>query len=85
MGEVSLGQRIKNYLGNAWDEIGVSLHASARQGAKELAQILPAFPESVHPVEELGTIGNPTQLQVNREQGEAAPRMEREALPEREM
>lgn len=39
------------------------LYAAVRQGAKELAQVLPAFPSSVHVVEEPGTIGNlPSQL-----------------------
>jgi hypothetical protein len=45
------------------------LYAALRQGAKELAQVLPAFPESVHPVEEPGTIGNPTPQMVTQEIG----------------
>lgn len=40
------------------------LWAAARQGAKELSQALPALPESIRPVEEPGTIGNPTPQQV---------------------
>lgn len=49
------------------------LGAMARSGAKELAQILPAFPDSVKPVEELGAFGNPTQLDVNQEKGKESP------------
>jgi hypothetical protein len=45
------------------------LWAAARQGAKELAQVLPAFPDSVRPVEEPGTLGNPTQAMVTQEIG----------------
>jgi hypothetical protein len=45
------------------------LYAALRQGAKELAQALPAFPESVRPVEESGTLGNPTQAMVTQEIG----------------
>lgn len=40
------------------------LYAALRQGAKELAQALPAFPESARIVEEPGTLGNPTPQQV---------------------
>ena len=45
------------------------LYAAIRQGAKEIGQILPAFPESVRPVEEAGTLGNPTQAMVTQEIG----------------
>jgi hypothetical protein len=45
------------------------LYAALRQGAKELAQALPAFPESVRVVEEPGTLGNPTQQMVTQEIG----------------
>jgi hypothetical protein len=45
------------------------LLAALRQGAKELAQILPAFPESVRVVEEPGMMGNPTQYEVNNQVG----------------
>lgn len=41
----------------------------ARQGLKELAQALPAFPDSVRPVEEPGVFGNPTQQIVTQEMG----------------
>lgn len=48
------------------------LWAAVRQGGKEFAQILPAFPESVRVVEEPGTLGNPTQYMVTEEiQGNA--------------
>ncbi len=45
------------------------LYAALRQGAKEIAQILPAFPDGVRPVEEAGTLGNPTQAMVTQEIG----------------
>lgn len=38
--------------------------AAVRQGAKEIAQVLPAFPDSVKVVEEAGTPGNPTPREV---------------------
>ena len=45
------------------------LWAAGRQGLKELAQVLPAFPDSMRPVEEPGTLGNPTQAMVTQEIG----------------
>jgi hypothetical protein len=45
------------------------LLAALRQGAKELAQVLPAFPESVRVVEEPGMMGVPTQYAVNSQMG----------------
>ena len=45
------------------------LYAALRQGSKELAQILPAFPESVRPIEEPGTLGNPTAQMITEEMG----------------
>jgi hypothetical protein len=45
------------------------LWAALRQGAKELSQILPAFPESVRVVEEPGMVGVPTQYEVNNQLG----------------
>ncbi|MBX3443849.1 MAG: hypothetical protein KF774_15685 [Planctomyces sp.] len=45
------------------------LLAALRQGAKELAQVLPAFPESVRVVEEPGMMGVPTQYAVNNQMG----------------
>jgi hypothetical protein len=45
---------------NEIPSVSAPLLAAARQGAKELAQILPAFPESVRVVEEPGAMGNPT-------------------------
>ena len=53
------------------ENIMPAAYAFTRQGAKEIAQVLPAFPDSVKPVEELGTLGNPTQLTVNQENGVA--------------
>lgn len=41
-----------------------TFEAFARQGAKELAQALPAFPDSIRVVEEPGTLGNPTSQMV---------------------
>jgi hypothetical protein len=38
--------------------------AMGRSGLKELAQILPAFPDSVRPVEEPGLAGNPVSHEV---------------------
>jgi hypothetical protein len=39
--------------------------AMARAGAKEIAQVLPAFPShGVQPVEETGLVGNPSQMEV---------------------
>ena len=40
------------------------IDAAVRQGAKEITQALPAFPDSIRPVEEPGTMGNPTQQMV---------------------
>ena len=45
------------------------LYAALRQGSKELAQVLPAFPESVRPIEEPGTLANPTQQMISEEIG----------------
>jgi len=45
------------------------LWAALRQGAKELSQILPAFPEGVRVVEEPGMMGVPTQYEVNHQLG----------------
>jgi hypothetical protein len=40
------------------------LQAWLRAGAKEISQVLPAFPESVRPVEEPGLAGNLTPQEV---------------------
>ena len=45
------------------------LWAAARQGAKELSQCLPAFPDSIRPVEEPGTLGNPTPQMITEQIG----------------
>src|SRR5579885_3406354 len=46
-------------------------HAAAmfRAGLKELAQILPAFPDSVRPVEEPGLAGNATPQIITEQMG----------------
>lgn len=44
------------------------LYAALRQGAKEFAQALPALPTSIRPVEEPGTLGNPTPQMVTEQQ-----------------
>jgi len=55
------------------------LQAMLRLGSKELAQILPAFPDSVKPIEEPGALGNLTpQEVVNQKHG-------RDREPELEM
>jgi hypothetical protein len=44
--------------------------AMARQGAKEIAQVLPAFPaHGVQPVEEAGVFGNLTPQEVAKDKG----------------
>jgi len=45
------------------------LWAAGRQGAKELAQFLPAFPDSARPIEEPGTLGNPTPQMITEQIG----------------
>ena len=45
------------------------LYAKGRQGFKEFEQVLPAFPDSIRTVDEIGTLGCPTQLTVNLENG----------------
>ncbi|MGE0758369.1 MAG: hypothetical protein AB7O38_15175 [Pirellulaceae bacterium] len=46
-----------------------SLAAWARQGHKEISQILPAFPDSVKVVEEPGMPSNPTSYEVTQQRG----------------
>jgi hypothetical protein len=43
------------------------LAAWVRSGFKEIAQVLPAFRDSVHVVEEPGLAGNPTNIEVLRD------------------
>ena len=45
------------------------LWAALRQGADEVAQVLPAFPDSVRCVDEPGTLGSPTQAMVTEQIG----------------
>lgn len=44
-----------------------ALQAFVRQGFKEVAQVIPAFKDSVQVVEEPGTVGNPTPRDVDRQ------------------
>lgn len=50
-----------------------ALQAFARQGFKELAQVIPATPESVRVVEEPGAIANPTPQIVTRQMNSSPP------------
>jgi hypothetical protein len=43
------------------------IYAWFRQGFKELSQLLPAFPNSIRPIEEIGMMGNPTQAMVTQQ------------------
>jgi hypothetical protein len=64
--------------------------AAFRQGHKEIAQILPAFPDSMRIVEEPGQLNNPTPLEVYSERHDvesplqAKQREMRPAMVERE-
>ncbi len=56
-------------------DISTTVAAWLRQGAKELGQaIVPAFPDSIRPVEEIGLPGNPTSQQVSLSMGLYGPR-----------
>src|SRR5262245_15731199 len=67
-----------------------ALTAAFRQGHKEIAQILPAFPDSMRIVEEPGQLNNPTPLEVYSERNEvespvqAKQREMRAATPDRQ-
>ncbi len=56
------------------------VQAMGRAGLKELSQILPAFPDSVKPVEEPGLAGNPVSHEVyqQRHQSKDGPTKEME-------
>ena len=58
-------------------KIGAS-HAAAmgRAGLKELASILPAFPQSVKPVEEMGLAGNALPQEVYKSKHEKEPHID---------
>jgi hypothetical protein len=45
------------------------IYAWFRQGSKEISQVLPATPQSIRPVEEPGTLGNPTMQTLTAEMG----------------
>jgi hypothetical protein len=49
------------------DDLSATSQAVIRAGAKELAQALPAFPDSVKPVEEPGLPGNLTPQEIFRQ------------------
>lgn len=68
-------------------DIATTVDAQFRQGAKELAQVLPAFGDSIRPVEEMGLPGNPTPQSISMDQGLYGYRRdyEREPMPEVEM
>ena len=50
--------------------------AVIRAGLKELAQILPAFPDSVKPVEELGLFGNALPQEVYKARHDVEPHID---------
>ena len=50
--------------------------AMGRVGLKELTQILPAFPESVKPVEELGLFGNALPQEVYKARHDVEPHID---------
>lgn len=50
--------------------------AMGRQGLKELANILPAFPESIKPVEEVGLFGNALPQEVYKARHEKEPNID---------
>ena len=46
------------------------LYAALRKGSKEFAErVIPAFPDSQRPIEEPGTLGNPTPQTITQEMG----------------
>lgn len=55
-------------------EVSSTVAAWLRQGAKELGQaIVPAFPDSMRPIEEMGMPGNPTSQKVSLSMGLYGP------------
>ena len=68
-----------------------ALEAMGRMGLDELAQVLPAFPDSIHPQEEPGAPGTATQAIVTDQMGyhhdEHLPPLEtyEPGMPEQEM
>jgi hypothetical protein len=50
--------------------------AAFRQGLKEIGNILPAFPESIKPVEEVGLFGNALPQEVYKARHEKEPNIE---------
>lgn len=49
------------------------LPAIVRLGFKEISQILPAFPDSIKPIEELGLFGNALPQEVYKARHETEP------------
>jgi hypothetical protein len=50
------------------------LQAAWRQGLKEVGQyLLPAFPDSARPIEEPGTLGNPTPQMITEQLSRSEP------------
>ena len=68
-----------------------ALAAAGRMGLDELAHVLPAFPDSIHPVDEPGALGTATQAIVTDQMGyhhdEHLPPIEpmEPSMPEQEM
>jgi hypothetical protein len=87
------GAAVKEKLGDikeGWDNLHIGeghFAAWIRQGFKELThQLLPAFPQGQHVVEEPGLVGNPTQGEVARgRQDEQPSKQEVAALNEEPM
>lgn len=52
------------------------LGASLRVGLKEISQILPAFPDSVKPVEEIGLFGNALPQEIYEERHYKEPNID---------
>lgn len=63
---------------NVAPKIGAS-HAPAmmRAGLKEIASILPAFPESVKPVEDMGLAGNALPQEIYKSKHEKEPHIDK--------
>lgn len=53
-----------------------ALKAWARQGHKEIANILPAFKDSIQIVEEPGMLSNPTSYDVSKQTGAVNEKVE---------
>ena len=76
---------IRNIIANVKQNVGSEVQAMGRAGLKEIAQILPAFPESVKPVEEMGMFLNKTPQEIYREKHSMSPQLERSHEMQMEM